>query len=103
MPGNMLKNRDDGKNNEINDSDLKELHAKAHGKNCMCNAFNRANLPGFATKAGEEQNELQKRSADASEDETVTADKIIDFFDARKVEQLLQQFSRFDRSKNEHK
>lgn len=102
MPGSKLTYRVDGKDNEINDSDMKELHAKAHGPKCLCNAFNRENLPGVATKTGEEQNELQKRSANEGEDETVTADKIIDFFDARKVEQLLQQFSRSDSNKNKH-
>lgn len=98
----MLTNRDDGKNNEIKDSDMKELHAKAHGPNCLCKAFNRANLPGLAKKSGEEQNELEKRSADLGKDKTVTADKIIDFFDARKVEQLLQHFSRSEHTKKEH-
>lgn len=98
-PGSMLTNRVDVKDNEITDTDMKELHAKAHGPNCLCNAFNRASLPGLSTgKASGEQSELLKRSADESE--TVTADKIVDFFDARKVEQLLQQFARSERSKN---
>lgn len=101
-PGNMLTNRVDVKDNEINDTDMKELHAKAHGPNCLCNAFSRANLPGLAKeKTSEEQNELLKRSA--NEDEEVTADKVIDFFDARKVEQLLQQFARSEHKKNAHK
>lgn len=87
-----LKLKADQSENEINDDDLKTLHAKAHGPECACSQFNRVNFPQFAPK-DEGEKKISKRSTDS----VVTADQVIEYFDSKTIQKLLDQFLRSDR------
>ena len=95
------------------DHHLKLLHVKAHGPNCACEQFSRANLPQFSSnekdiKFKEEfENEIQqaksKRSISKVADDSknnlnnrlaLSAEHVIDFLDAKMIQNLLNSFIR---------